>query len=115
MIDKLLQFLKDKQTISDEEMHKWAKENGYDVHQVEAACYKLASIFARFWLGGKSREENITAQKVNPEELQMGIKVEYEHTPDEWVAKKIALDHLAEMDDYYTRLKKMEEGAGVEH
>lgn len=41
-------------------------------------------------------------------ELSMGIKVEKEHTSDEKVAKEIALDHLKELPDYYTRLKKME-------
>lgn len=41
-------------------------------------------------------------------ELSMGIDVEKEHTSDESVAKEIALDHLKELPDYYTRLKKME-------
>ena len=46
-------------------------------------------------------------------ELKMGIEVEKEHTDDEDLAKKIAKDHLAEVPDYYTRLKKMEKEAGV--
>lgn len=41
-------------------------------------------------------------------ELAMGIKVELEHTKDRKIAKEIALDHLMELPDYYTRLKKME-------
>jgi hypothetical protein len=41
-------------------------------------------------------------------QLKMGMKVEKEHTTDSKVAKKIALDHLAELPDYYTRLKKVE-------
>lgn len=39
-------------------------------------------------------------------ELEMGIKVELEHTPDEKVAREIAMDHLAENPSYYTKLKK---------
>ena len=39
-------------------------------------------------------------------ELEMGIKVEIEHTPDENVAREIAMDHLAEDPNYYTKLKK---------
>lgn len=46
---------------------------------------------------------------VDPKELAMGIKVEYEHTSNREASKKIALAHLLELPDYYTRLKKMEE------
>jgi hypothetical protein len=44
-------------------------------------------------------------------ELQSGTKVEMEHTDDKSKAKEIAMDHLAEMPDYYTRLEKMEKDA----
>lgn len=42
------------------------------------------------------------------DQLGMGLKVEMEHTKDMDVAKKIALDHLNEDPDYYTKLAKME-------
>jgi hypothetical protein len=41
-------------------------------------------------------------------QLAMGTKIEMEHTNNPRVAQQIAKDHLAEFDDYYTRLKKME-------
>lgn len=41
-------------------------------------------------------------------QLEMGIKVEHEHTKDDALAMQIALDHLKERPDYYTRLKQME-------
>lgn len=41
------------------------------------------------------------------EQLNMGIKVEMEHTDDKDKAKEIAMDHLAEDSDYYTKLKKV--------
>ena len=41
------------------------------------------------------------------DELKIGIEVEREHTDDLEVAKKIALDHLAEDSKYYTKLKKV--------
>lgn len=44
-------------------------------------------------------------------ELEMGKKVELEHTGDKKLAQDIAMDHLAEIPDYYTRLNKMEEKA----
>jgi hypothetical protein len=43
--------------------------------------------------------------RVNPSELAMGVKVEMEHTDDVEVAKKIAMDHLAENPKYYSELK----------
>lgn len=46
-------------------------------------------------------------------QLEIGIEIELEHTKDKKIAEEIALDHLWEIKDYYTRLKKMEKGAGV--
>lgn len=45
---------------------------------------------------------------VSMDELRMGIEVEQEHTGDMREAGKIAMDHLREFPDYYTRLTKME-------
>ena len=42
------------------------------------------------------------------DELELGIKIEMEHTDNKEEAKDIAKDHLSEIKDYYTRLKKME-------
>ena len=44
----------------------------------------------------------------DPIELHKGTKVEMEHTTDEKLAKIIAMIHLDELDDYYTRLAEME-------
>lgn len=44
------------------------------------------------------------------QQLVKGIKVEMEHSDDMKIAKKIALDHLAEDPNYYTKLKRIEEG-----
>lgn len=41
--------------------------------------------------------------------LEQGIKVEMEHTGDVAVAHEIAMDHLWEDPDYYTKLEKVEE------
>jgi len=53
-------------------------------------------------------KKKITEKDVDKKELEMGIKVEMEHTKNKAIAKRIALDHLAELPDYYSRLKKME-------
>jgi cytochrome c2 len=48
-------------------------------------------------------------------QLEMGIPIEHEHTRDKVLATDIALQHLNEIPDYYTRLKKMEASAKKEH
>ena len=41
-------------------------------------------------------------------QLAMGKKIEKEHTTKANIAKMIALHHLGELPDYYSRLKKVE-------
>ena len=113
----IIQFLKDNPSPSDEgkgSVHEWAENNNYDKHDVEEAIYKLTGVYIKFLTGGRANEKGITEEDVDLEELKMGIEIEYEHTTDEETAKRIALDHLSEIPDYYTRLKKMEEEAGIE-
>ena len=57
---------------------------------------------------GLSSDRKVTPDKVDPEQLRMGIEVEFEHTKDPELARKIALDHLAEFPFYYTALADME-------
>jgi hypothetical protein len=48
-------------------------------------------------------------------QLDMGEPIEHEHTKDHELAMDIALQHLDEIPDYYTRLKKMETDAKKHH
>ena len=48
-------------------------------------------------------------------QLDMGAHIEHEHTRNKKLAVEIALQHLDEFPDYYTRLKKMEASAKKEH
>jgi hypothetical protein len=48
-------------------------------------------------------------------QLDMGEPIEHEHTKDHKLARDIALQHLDEIPDYYTRLKKMEASAKKNH
>jgi hypothetical protein len=57
---------------------------------------------------GKGKD-NRNDSDYDPNELEMGIKVEMEHTDDKGIAKKIAQDHLTEFKNYYTKLKEMED------
>ena len=47
--------------------------------------------------------------------LDMGAPIEHEHTNNQKLSIEIALQHLDEIPDYYTRLKKMEADAKREH
>ncbi len=48
-------------------------------------------------------------------QLDMGAPIEHEHTKNQKLATEIALQHLDEIPDYYTRLKKMEVNAKKHH
>ena len=48
-------------------------------------------------------------------QLDIGEPIEHEHTKDHNLAMNIALQHLDEIPDYYTRLKKMESSAKRKH
>jgi hypothetical protein len=56
-----------------------------------------------------ANKHEVSLDHINSQ-LEKGIKVEIEHTMDHSTAKKIAMDHLFEDPDYYTKLKKMENG-----
>jgi len=70
-------------------------------------CYKAASDFL---LMGESHGKN--PEDFDQVELERGIKVEMEHvlnanTSEElkkYIAAKIAMDHLSEVPDYYSKL-----------
>jgi hypothetical protein len=67
---------------------------------------KFEQFYNESLLHGRAAKEGITEKDVDPKQLEMGIKVEMEHTDDKKVAKTIALDHLAEDPKYYTKLAK---------
>jgi predicted Fe-S protein YdhL (DUF1289 family) len=51
-------------------------------------------------------KETKELESFDPKELEMGKKIELEHTDDSETAERIAKDHLREVPDYYTKLKK---------
>ncbi len=63
-------------------------------------------MFNAFWWGGESSKAPPKWKSYAASgELAAGIEVELEHVDDERVAAKIALDHLAEDEHYYEKLK----------
>ena len=62
-------------------------------------------------LNGLFKKSGKNAEDFDQGQIAMGVEVESEHTDDSDVARQIALDHLTEIPDYYTRLAKMEKEA----
>lgn len=54
-----------------------------------------------------AKKHNVSVDKIK-KQLQMGIMVEMEHTNDPKQSIEIAMDHLTESSEYYTKLAKME-------
>ena len=55
-----------------------------------------------------AKKHNVPLEQI-VSEFKKGYKVEREHTDDIDLAKEIAMDHLVEMPDYYTKLATIEE------
>jgi hypothetical protein len=92
----------------DDKVHAFAESLGLDPDKFESEIYAvLSSLLSE----GKSKGKDIDA---DPIQIEMGIKVEMEHTTMPIISRKIAMDHLAEIPDYYTRLDRMEKEAGIE-
>jgi hypothetical protein len=101
----IMDFFADNPSPPDEDIHDLAEKLGIDAHKFEAYIYSiLGSILGT----GEAKKKKFTEKDADKKELEMGIKVEMEHTKNKAVAKRISLDHLAELPDYYSRLKKME-------
>lgn len=52
--------------------------------------------------------DNKTPADFNKAQLAKGIEVELEHVNDRALAQEIAMDHLVEDPEYYTKLERME-------
>ena len=55
-----------------------------------------------------AKKHNVEVSHIKSQ-IRMGLKVEMEHTDDPRKALEIAMDHMVESPDYYTKLKEMEE------
>lgn len=89
--------------LTDKDVHAFADKIGMPPDRIEGIAYELLQNLLQV-----GRHKDIPDEEFDAEELNMGIEVEREHTDDPELAKEIAKDHLAELPNYYTRLKKME-------
>lgn len=103
-------FQGDKKIKDHRDIHSLAEKLGLkEPAELEEVVYTMLQ---SFWSKGRAMEQGMDF-KVDEKEVKMGMKVEMEHTDCECIAYRITLDHLAEMDDYYTQLAKMEKEGGV--
>ena len=104
-LEQLIEFLKETPYPTTQSLKNFCLKNAYNFDQINGLILGLATIFINdFFTVGKGKKlENVIL-----EELNMGIEIEIEHTESKNIAKKIALDHLAEFDHYYSALKAME-------
>ena len=108
---KIIAFFSENENPSDKDIHSWSEKQGISHDVVEEHIYKMLTKYVKFLTGGLSVKKGLSSKSTDASELKMGIEVEKEHTTDIATAERIALDHLAEIPDYYTRLKKMEDEA----
>lgn len=98
---------------SDESFHEFLEGRGINPHRGEEVVYRLAHQMSKraadIVSGGEADKK--TDSDFSKSQLEMGKKVEMEHTNTPGLAKEIARDHLEEFGDYYTRLGKMEREA----
>jgi len=106
IVPKVFAWLQGEADPCDDEFHAWAESQGLNVHKAEAAAYDLAKRFVEMLTGGKSKGQ--VPAGIEQAAIDKGVAVEYEHTGNKEIARKIALDHLTEFPNYYEALAKME-------
>jgi len=91
---KIITFMNTKE-VSEDNLERFAKDNGIGITNL---YLKIAEMFNEFLYRDDEKE-------VDRDQLEKGIKHEYEHTKDRDIAKIIALDHIKQISDYYDKLE----------
>lgn len=78
----------------------WNKKNGSSAdYAPDLSLEEDEAMVSRF-------KELVSGEEGSDSEIKKGIAVELEHTDDEAEAREIALDHLSEDSEYYSKLEK---------
>jgi len=80
------------------------KESSWGAYR-EAALLEAALNVPTSTPEALAKKHGVTLAHIETQ-LEKGVKIEYEHTTDTKIAREIALDHLGEDPDYYTKLDK---------
>lgn len=105
ILDTVVSFIKRKNgNVSNADLKMLAKKAKISEDKVFEVVLELLGALLR----GVGKHKDVSDADFDQKQLEKGVKVEKEHTNNEYVAKLIAKDHLVELPDYYTRLDKME-------
>lgn len=108
--DALTTFFRANPTPEDAQVHELAEAYGTDPHTIEEQIYRIVG--GKMKTGADKVPGGLADKKTNrdfdPKQIEMGHKVELEHTNNPAVAEEIARDHLEEFPQYYTALAEME-------
>ena len=105
-------FATSQPNLDDTKFHNYVEGLGVDPHEAEEIVYRLVRSLAQ----GGSENDLIPGGRAMgmPDamfpagQIDKGVEVELEHTPNKAHAKEIAKDHLTESTQYYDRLGTME-------
>ena len=112
-ISQIIDFLQANPQPDVNSVRSFAEQSGMDPEQLEGMIFGLSVKAVNLLRGGSS--VGMDPSSVDPNELEMGIQREMQtHTPDKSIAKKITLDNLSVMPNFYTRLQAMEQQSSEE-
>ncbi len=87
---------------------EYAEKDYFDeASHIELDVFSEARLSEGLTIEDIAKKHGVSIKQIKAQ-IVKGIEVEYEHTDDEIEAKKIAMDHLTEIPDYYDRLEEME-------
>lgn len=111
VLGSIIDFFINRPNAGYRELSKFVKDKGIDYYDMDYALTTLAGSFVGFLYGGLFMNSDMGVGDIDSEQLSRGIEVEREHTDNSLIARRIALDHLVEIPDYYSRLDRMESEA----
>jgi hypothetical protein len=99
--EQIIKFFRSNKSLTEEQVIKKARDLGIDPEDFKNKIYNLFCDYAKI-----GKHYHTPDDEFDPEELSAGTAIEKEHTNNIRIAHNIAKDHLSEVSDYYTKLKK---------
>lgn len=92
----VIDFLKKNPRPKDTQFHEWAESKGFNTHKAEATAYGILSDLLT-----KGRSKGKHPGGIEKADVNKGVRIETEHTPNKEIQRKITDDHNAELRKYY--------------
>lgn len=103
-LDEVLLFFRENPSASRLDLLALDKALGVSKEEIENLEFELCKALC----SKIGKHVNHGEETVDKGELEKGVQHEMEHANDQYIARLIALDHLYEIPDYYTRLEKID-------